>query len=121
MSRLGSALRERFFRSADRQDIDEAVGWLRAAVIAAAPGDDNGSAALSQLCGALRVRYESTDDGVVDLDDAIDAGREAVKRTPDTNPHYAGRSSSLASALLMRCLRTGARRRRAQLRRLALA
>ncbi|MFG1815448.1 CHAT domain-containing protein [Kribbella sp. NPDC049174] len=85
LSGVAFALLDRFHRRKDPRDLDEVVDALRAAVTAAATDIDR-LYCLSDLCGALFIRYPHQD-GRGDLDEAASIARDvAVSALPEPPP-----------------------------------
>jgi tetratricopeptide (TPR) repeat protein len=106
LSNLGLALRLRYERTGDPDDLDGAVAAGRRSVQAAPDGDPDLGGYLSNLGLALYVRHERTG-AIGDLDDAVTAGRQAVHAAPDGDPDLGEYLSNLGGALRLRYERTG--------------
>ncbi|MFI8192084.1 CHAT domain-containing protein [Streptomyces sp. NPDC085946] len=87
--------------SATRGDPADAVHAIRAAVAAAPAGSAHRALCLSNLGLALRERYER-DGNPADLDEAIEAGRQAWETTAPGDPNRTARLRNLAGTLLLR-------------------
>jgi tetratricopeptide (TPR) repeat protein len=94
---LGGALKTRFGRTADNDDLAQAVNAYRRA-LTLSPGDPT---YLSNVGAALRARFVATGDGE-DLDAAIEHLRAAVDRTDRASSSLPGHLSNLAAGLLTR-------------------
>ncbi|PWK83754.1 CHAT domain-containing protein [Lentzea atacamensis] len=95
-ARLGNLLRDRYLRTRDPSDIEEAVRLLTETVNANRPF----GATLSNLGSALLTRYHANGD-MADLWSAVDLQTRALAATADMEPgaNMAGSHNNLANAL----------------------
>ncbi len=90
----------------DPDKLNLAIDGLRRMLESVPDRDPELAAVLSNLCGALRVRFDRTGDPA-DLDAAIIAGQDAVRATPPGHPRRPVRLSNLGLALRTRFERAG--------------
>ncbi|MFD0385345.1 hypothetical protein ACFQ2B_32945 [Streptomyces stramineus] len=107
LSNLALALRRRFLSTGRRADADEAVACLRQAVRAHPHDHPARAACLANLSIALLARFQRPGqhvgpDDAAEVDEAVDAAREAVRATPEGDPRRSQYLSNLAVALLVR-------------------
>jgi CHAT domain len=106
-ARQAVALLKRAMAVDDPTALDQAIDLLRRTVAATRPDHPNRAGRLSNLGGALQIRFGGT--GVpADLDEAIDSARKAAAATPPDDPNRAAILSNLNSALRAHFGRTGA-------------
>ena len=98
---LSEALWDRFDRTGNVADLDEAIAAIRRAVELTPPGEPDHQAALSNLGAALLRRGDRTGNAA-DLDEAIAAIRRAVELTPPGEPDRLAALSNLGDALRLR-------------------
>ncbi|QKV73650.1 CHAT domain-containing tetratricopeptide repeat protein [Amycolatopsis sp. Hca4] len=98
LSNLGNALRIRFERTENTNDIEEAVLASREAVVAT-PGDPDIGTYWDNLGVALQHMFASRQH-VDDLIEAVESHRNAISATPDSHYAVSGRLSNLGGALL---------------------
>ncbi|KZV69399.1 TPR-like protein [Peniophora sp. CONT] len=103
---LGTALRKRFERFGDIDDIEEAVTAERRAVDLTPEGHPDLPGFLSNLGASLMCRFERLGK-VKDLDAAITALHRAVDLTPEEHPGLPGFLSNLGLSLMRRFERLG--------------
>ncbi|KAI0027844.1 CHAT domain-containing protein, partial [Vararia minispora EC-137] len=103
---LGIALRTRFERLGNVNDLQDAVRVLRQAVNLTPDGHIYKPGRFSTLGNALEARFDRLG-GLDDLEQAIIAKRQAVHLTPDDHPDRPGRLSNLGRALQTRFDRLG--------------
>ncbi|WP_261568387.1 CHAT domain-containing tetratricopeptide repeat protein [Frankia gtarii] len=101
-----NALLRTAVNTGDHAALDTAIGLLRPALSSMPPGHLNRSAMLSNLCGALQVRFKQTG-ALAELDEAVEVGLQAVAATEPGHPDHATALRNLGSALQTRFLRTG--------------
>ena len=106
LSALSVKLRNRFWRTAQRDDLDEATECARQALAIAGDGDYGRPDYLSSLAGAQHARYWLTGEMTI-LDEAVSGLRAALDETPVDRPRHAVRQGNLGQVLHMRALRTG--------------
>ncbi|MGW6742892.1 CHAT domain-containing protein [Streptomyces sp. NPDC055025] len=106
VSNLGLALRDRFRRTGDLSDLDQAIVIGQEAARAAPTDYPRRALILSNLGLALRDRFRRTGD-LPDLDQAIDHLQAAVQATPTDPTDRAGHLNTLGLALRERFGRTG--------------
>ena len=99
-------LLEETLRTGDRAALDTAIDLLRHAVEASPADDPDRATYLSNLGGALQIRFEQTGD-LADLDTAIDLLRRAWEASPADDPDRATYLSNLGCAVQGRFDRTG--------------
>jgi tetratricopeptide (TPR) repeat protein len=85
----------------DPTALDHAIDLLRRTVAATPLDHPNRAGRLSNLSGALQIRFERTG-AVADLNEAIDAGHKAVAATPPEHPNRAAILHNLSNALRAR-------------------
>ncbi|MEQ4720608.1 CHAT domain-containing protein [Nonomuraea sp. B19D2] len=105
---LGNALRHRFIWAEELDDLNEAIQELRAALDDIEDDHPGKPRYLSDLANALRSRFDHTAGRLsrtgasADLDEAIDALRQAVHTTPDANAAKVDFLHNLSIALVAR-------------------
>jgi tetratricopeptide (TPR) repeat protein len=95
------ALWDRFERTGNASDLDEAIAVIRQAVELTPPDEPDHPAALSNLGAALLRRGDRTGNAS-DLDEAIAVIRQAVELTPPDEPRRLAALSNLGDALRLR-------------------
>nr|MDT0520536.1 CHAT domain-containing protein [Streptomyces sp. DSM 41633] len=101
LSNLGTALRVRFERMGQWQDLDDAIAVVHAALDAIPTDHPDRASGLSNLGNALQARFGRTG-RPEDLDAAIDAGRAAVHSVAPDHPSRAMYLSDVGNALRVR-------------------
>jgi tetratricopeptide (TPR) repeat protein len=101
LSDLGYALADRYQRTRDLADLEEAVGSFRRSVAAADESEPNLPLYLSNLSSALRARFDRNG-AMADLDDAIEAGAKALSLVSDGSPWRADIARNVAAAEVYR-------------------
>ncbi|MFE1441746.1 CHAT domain-containing protein [Streptomyces sp. NPDC058739] len=95
----GTASYERWSTTSDPESLDAAVSTLRDCGALVPEGHPGGPAVLSNLCCALRARYE-LHRAAEDLDEAIEAGRAAVASAHAGDPNRWRYHGNLGGALV---------------------
>ncbi len=106
LSNLGMALQDRFERSGDPRDLDEAIETHREVLRAAPPSYPERARHLKVLATALVDRFK-LNRTAADLDEAVSRLETAVDATNRLHPELPGYLSSLGTALMDRHARLG--------------
>jgi len=104
LDRLGNRLGERFWVSANRDDLEEAVQLRREAVRITPPNHEGRTRRLLNLSLQLGALFHATGEG---LDEAIDIAQNALSGAPENYPNQAGLLNGLGTRLEDRFRLTG--------------